>query len=237
MYTFSGMVRYSECDASWRLTLPSLVNYLQDCSTFHCEHINRGSTYLTEHHYAWFITNWQIRIFERPRFMESVTTGTWCHAMGATNARRNFCMLRPDGSPLVHADSLWVAIDTIRNRPMRIPEGNEAFLTGDPALDLPPFRRKLRIVGEGQEMRPILVTEQHIDTNHHVNNAQYIYMADCIVREFDETFEPQWLLVQYKMPAKLGDTIVPHFHTEDNGYSVDLVNEDGKSFAIVRMTA
>ena len=34
MYDYKSRVRYSECDAKAEITLPALVNYLQDCCTF-----------------------------------------------------------------------------------------------------------------------------------------------------------------------------------------------------------
>ena len=235
MYTFTSTVRYSECDTDSRLTLPSIINYLQDCSTFHTEHVGRGVAYLAEHHYAWFITNWHIQIVRQPRFMEPIVVGTWCPAMGATNARRNFVIRTQDGQDLVRADSIWVAFDTQAQRPMRVPKEDAVYLSDDEPLDMPPLKRKIRLQGEGDRQQPIVVTEQNIDTNHHVNNGQYVYMADRLVHELDEGFSTSWLQVQYKTPAKLGDTMVPYLHVEEGGYAVDLTDGQGNSFAIVRM--
>ena len=39
MYTFESRVRFSEADHTELLTLPGLVNYFQDCSTFQSEDI------------------------------------------------------------------------------------------------------------------------------------------------------------------------------------------------------
>ena len=48
MYTFDGRVRYSECDEHRNITLLSMINYLQDCTTFHSESIGRGIEYMHE---------------------------------------------------------------------------------------------------------------------------------------------------------------------------------------------
>ena len=37
MYEFNSRVRYSEIDHHGTLTLPALINYFQDCSTFQSE--------------------------------------------------------------------------------------------------------------------------------------------------------------------------------------------------------
>ena len=39
MYEFNSRVRYSEIDHHGTLTLPALINYFQDCSTFQSEDV------------------------------------------------------------------------------------------------------------------------------------------------------------------------------------------------------
>ena len=36
-YTIDGRIRFSEVDHTRRITLPGIVNYFQDCSTFQSE--------------------------------------------------------------------------------------------------------------------------------------------------------------------------------------------------------
>ena len=48
MYSFEGRVRYSECDDAGRLSLVSLINYFQDCSTFQSESLGLGIARLSE---------------------------------------------------------------------------------------------------------------------------------------------------------------------------------------------
>jgi acyl-CoA thioesterase FadM len=90
-------------------------------------------------------------------------------------------------------------------------------------------------VGEGEPHPPVTVAEYHLDTNHHVNNGQYVAMADHVVRSVDEGFELGLLEVQYKRAAQLGDVVVPHLYVEEDGYAVDLAATEGDSFAIVRL--
>lgn len=236
-YSFSSVVRYSECDTSSRLTIPALINYLQDCSTFHTESVGHGVRFLAEHGFAWFIAAWQIQIERLPQFMEHIEVSTWSYAMKATMANRNFLVRSADGEVLVRADSLWFPFDTRLGRAIRVPEGEDVYLTDDAPLDLPPTQRKIRLQGTGVERGRIVVAEHHLDTNHHVNNGQYVAMADEVVRAFDEDFDVRRICVQYKNAARLGDVIVPRLHVEEGGLAVDLADEQGKSYAIVRLTA
>ena len=46
MYAFDSRIRYSETDSEGRLTLNALLNYFQDCSTFHSEDVGLGIGYM-----------------------------------------------------------------------------------------------------------------------------------------------------------------------------------------------
>lgn len=235
MYTYQSVVRYSECGPDAQLTIPAMINYLQDCSTFHTQSLGHGFDYASEHGFAWFIAAWQIRLFRMPRFTERIRVSTWCHEMKATLASRNFLMETEDGEPLVWADSLWFTFDIVRGRPVRIPAQEMVYLTNDTPLDLPPTQRKLTLAGDAKTLGPIVVEEHHLDMNRHVNNGQYVAMADGIIRACDQAFRPDRILVSYKRAAQLGDVVVPRLYMEERGYAVDLAHEDGSSFAIVRM--
>ena len=45
MYTFESRIRYSETDSEGKLTMASLINYFQDCSTFQSEDHGLGLDY------------------------------------------------------------------------------------------------------------------------------------------------------------------------------------------------
>ena len=42
MYTFDSRIRYSETDSEGKLTMASIINYFQDCSTFQSEDLGLG---------------------------------------------------------------------------------------------------------------------------------------------------------------------------------------------------
>ena len=48
MYAFDSRIRYSETDSEGELTLNALLNYFQDCSTFHSEDVGLGIGYMKE---------------------------------------------------------------------------------------------------------------------------------------------------------------------------------------------
>lgn len=72
MYTFESRVRFSEADHTELLTLPGLVNYFQDCSTFQSEDIGYGVESLKKSGQAWILSAWQIVVNRYPK-----TRGTY----------------------------------------------------------------------------------------------------------------------------------------------------------------
>ena len=74
------------------------------------------------------------------------------------------------------------------------------------------------------------VGRHHLDTNDHVNNGQYIAMAE---EYLPEDFEASLLRVEYRAQAKLHDVIVPMVHRGENEFTVGLCDEAGKPYAVV----
>lgn len=235
MYSFDSRVRYSECAEDGRLSIDGLVNYLQDCSTFHSEALGLGFEHMRANHYAWFLSAWQIEIAELPAFNTDITVSTWCYGMKRLLANRNFTICAADGTPLVRADALWFVFDTEAQAPARIPESQMAYLSDEPRLDMEPTPRKIDVTGDFTATHPIHVERHHLDTNRHVNNAQYIIMAIDALRSLGHQLDIRRIFVQYKRMALLDDTIVPHVHQTDGAWVVDLVDEKSDTFAVVKL--
>lgn len=234
MYSFESRVRYSECTEDAKLSIESLINYLQDCSTFQSEQLGVGIDFMKAHHFAWFISAWQISIDRLPRFCEPITISTWSTGVRSTEARRNFVISNAEGTPCVRADSVWFVYDTKLKRPVRIPASEHVYDQGDAPLDLPPTSRKIPVEGPFVEDAPIVVGKMHLDTNGHVNNAQYVRMASSAL---PRPIDSGTILVSYRRMALLGDTIIPHVHDQQESVTVDLTSPSGATYAVVKFEA
>jgi acyl-ACP thioesterase len=241
MYSLDSKVRYSECDELGNLTPLALINYLQDCTLFHSESIGRGADYMRRQNKAWLIAAWQIEILQLPRFYDDIRVSTWCHTMTHTLASRNFVIDDARGTRLVQADSLWFVYDVARGRATRIEEDQHVYLTDEPPLDMPRTMRKLPIEGVGITTGSVVVGERHLDTNRHVNNAQYLGMATDALAELTAGGAAALragisrICVQYRQQARLGDVIVPTVHGDGAARTVVLADETGEAYAVVRL--
>ncbi len=111
MYTFESRIRYSEVDEEQRLTLVSLIDYFQDCSTFQSEDLGVGFDYMERMHSAWVINYWQIQFLRRPALGENVRIGTMPYEFKGILGLRNFWMETAEGEKLAVANSVWSLLD------------------------------------------------------------------------------------------------------------------------------
>lgn len=233
IYQFDSRVRYSEVDMQRNLTLGSIINYFQDCSSFHSESIGQGIDRLRERKRAWFLSSWQIVIGRRPRFGEKITIQTWPYGLRMFYGDRNYAMLDEQGRRLVWANSLWAFVDTETGHPVRAEQEDMDAFGSEEKLDMDYAPRKIRLP-LGMEVRESFqVRKAQIDTNLHVNNGQYVQMA---AEYLPEDFQLAQMRAEYKKSAKLDDVILPQVHTEPGLCTVALCGEDGKPYAVVEFS-
>lgn len=232
-YSFNSRVRYSETDENGRLSITGAINYLQDCSTFQSEELGLGIDYLKSRHMAWWLSNWQIEFISLPKIGKEITISTWAHKFKGFYGYRNFAIQDKLGNYLIKADSIWFNFDTLAERPC-VPSGDDIdpYITdGRPRMEMSKIERKIMMPKLAEATQPILVQKHHLDTNHHVNNAQYIEIA----REaLNKEVKISMLSVQYKHAAVLGDLIYPMVYHDKEEFIIDLADKDGKAYAIIK---
>ncbi len=250
MYSFSSRVRYSEIDEQGKLTITSIMNYLQDCATFHGEDSGLGVEYHTARNHAWMMASYEILVYELPKMGDRIVIDSWPYSFRGPYGFRCFEIRSPEGKLYVQADSQWFLYDTVQKRPAKVlPEDCAGYQAeGDRRLDMPPFERKITAApgSEWVPAEPVIIGRHHLDTNHHVNNAQYIEMArEAVETELarqraagelsggagdgmrmdgagqtgtaEESTRPARLDAQFKKMALLGDTVYPFLHIGKDG--------------------
>ena len=235
MYTFSGRVRFSETDPNGDLKMESLIDYFQDCSTFQSEDLGVGVEYLKKDHLAWLVNYWQLDILELPHLGDSIVAGTSPYEIRGFLGLRNFMLETGDGKRLVNANSVWSLIDMDRGLPVRASEKIVRAYELFPKFDMEYLPRKIRVPKEGgEEKEPIRITEEFLDSNHHVNNGQYVRLA---MAYGTENAQIERLRVEYKKQAYLGDVIHPRvYQTEENVILIALNSAAGETYAAVEIT-
>ena len=230
MYTFDSRIRYSETDSDGRLTLAALINYFQDCSTFHSEDAGLGISYLQERGLVWVLSSWQIVVKRYPDLGEKVTTGTCAYDMKGFLGYRNFWMTDGQGRYAAKANTLWSLLDIKSGRPSPVTKEMVAGYGLGEKLDMEYAPRKIAVPAGGSAREEIIVKKHHLDTNHHVNNQQFVEMAMDFL---PEDYVVGQLRAEYKKQAFLDNVLVPYVAVEDARTVVSLADPSGAPYAVV----
>ena len=232
MYTFQSRIRYSETDESGHLKLEALLNYFQDCSTFHSEDIGLGLGYCREHHVVWVMSSWQIVVKRYPAMGENVTVGTMPYEFKGFIGYRNFFMKDEQGNIVACANTIWSLLDTDTGKPVK---ANADMLAGyalEPRLEMDYAPRKINVPDHYVQGEPVQIKKIHLDTNHHVNNGQFVQIA---MDSLEESFPAAQLRAEYKKQVLLGDVLTPYISTEEGKYVIVLKNIEDMVCCIVEL--
>ena len=126
-------------------------------------------------------------------------------------------------------------VDAKAGKAIRVPESEAAYISDTPRLDMPPMPRHIPAAGTPTEAPSITVSQQHLDTNKHVNNAQYVMMAIDAFSALGYPFALHRIIVQYRRQAHLDDVIFPRVYQDEGGITVSLDSPEHKAYAIVRL--
>ena len=233
MYSYQSRIRYSELDETGHLKIESLLDYFQDCSTFHSEDLGLGVKYLMDRHMVWVMSSWQIVVERYPELGETVTVGTAPYDFKGFMGYRNFAMMDGEGNRLACANSIWSLLDTESFKPVKPSEEMMKAYVLEPRLEMDYAPRRILIPEKATEREPVQIRAHHMDTNHHVNNGQYVRIAidsleqKCVIRQ---------LRAEYKKQVYLNDVLVPYVsETEDGKYVVVLKDQDENICCIVEL--
>lgn len=232
MFSVKKTVGYSDTDADGNLSFPSLVDYLQDCGSFHMNSIEPLQKKFDENHMGLFLAFMQVDIKRYADYGEELTINTWAWDMKNTFGLRNYTVYDVKERLCACSYAVGVFVDVISGRPAKLSEETLAKIPLEEKFDMEYTPRKISIPPSTPEIKEtIKVRRYHLDTNKHVNNARYIDIAG----EFtEETFKPRRIRAEYKMPAKLGENIFPKVYNKENGGNlVYLLHKSGKPYALI----
>ena len=133
------------------------------------------------------------------------------------------------------AYSEWAYVNTETQRPERkVPDRElEVYGLGEP-LDMEFERGRIAVPDTLIAKPPITVTEMHLDTNHHVNNGQYVAIACAQVAEGTGRFTD--FRCEVRRQSLLGDVLFPYVAEEDGVVTVVLNDEEGNPKLTARFT-
>jgi acyl-ACP thioesterase len=224
-------VGYSVTDSLLAMTIPAILDSFQDAATFDAESGICSMKNLADRRLVWLLSSWQIVIERYPRLYENIVVTTSPYDFKGFIGYRNFWITGEDGEKIVKAASIWTLVDTDKLRPTKLPEDiAQGYCLGE-KLDMEYAPRKIVLKGEATEGDSFRIRKFQIDSNRHVNNAEYVRLAmeaipqDCKINE---------VRVEYKKSAHYGDILKIRMYNSDAATrQVALEDENGEITAVV----
>ena len=231
-YSFDSCVRFSEVGEDQKLTLGSVINSFQDCSTFQSESLGAGVGFLRKQHRVWVLSSWQVVIERYPALCEKIRITTWAYGFKRFLGNRNFTMEDEAGNVIAYANSIWTYLNTETGLPVAVPKEQVDAYGLEEKFPMEYAPRKIAVPEGGMKCELFSVRSHNLDTNHHVNNEQYVAMA-C--EYLPKDFKVWQMRAEYKGQAVLGDIIEPIVYTDEEKCIVSLCKETGEPYAIVEL--
>ena len=233
MYSLNYKVTTSTCDSEGKLKLFSALQMMQDCSEMWLESEPVVKEYFRRENMAQLLASRQVEIMRVPTFKEALTVTTSVYEMKPMYGFRNTFIYDAEGKPCYRTWSMGAFVDMNNGKLKRVDDTVANSLLIEPQLEMNYKDRRIILPkGGGEAFAPIQVMRADIDYNRHVNNANYIRMA---MELLPEDFVVKGLRVEYRVAAKLGDSLTPTIFKIENGFIIELAIENEAS-AIVEFT-
>ncbi|MDZ7797764.1 MAG: thioesterase [Candidatus Marinimicrobia bacterium] len=104
-------VRVYECDPRGALSLPSLLNYMQEIAAAHTVKLHITIPELLPRGLTWMVSRQHIAIERYPEYMDKVSISTWIADHRGRFSIRDFALEDASGKVLIRISSSWVLYD------------------------------------------------------------------------------------------------------------------------------
>lgn len=232
MFTYNTKVGYSKVDKNEQVPIYEIMNYLQDCTNFHSESLGMGHKYMEAIGKAWVLVAYKIKINKPIKLGQDICVGTAPTGFDSLYGTRQFFIKDNEGEYLVQADTIWVLIDLDRRRPTRITEEDSKNYEIETLFEGVTSKRKIRFKGEKHKLPAFDVKKTYIDSNGHMNNADYLRVA---VEYLPEGFGCKEMDIVYNKEAMEGETIIPYIYEEEDGVGISFEDEKGGLHTTIKL--
>ena len=220
MYSLNYKVTTSTCDSDGKLKLYSALQMMQDCSEMWIDSEQGVKDYFEKENMAQLLASRQVEVIRRPSFKEELTVTTSVYGMKSMFGFRNTFIYDAEGLPCYRTWSMGAFVDKGTGKLKKVDDQTISTMLLEPKLDMNYKDRRIILPKEGGTvLAPVAVQRADIDYNKHVNNANYIRMA---MELLPEGFKVKGLRVEYRVPARLNDQLVPTVYQQDELFIVAL---------------
>ena len=228
-------VRTVDCQANGRISIFSLMQYLQEVADGHAEELGFGFYRLNELGGYWVLSNIRMEIDRLPRRDDEVTIRTWPSGHTRAVATREFVGTDADGHEMFRAGSEWMVVNKQTNRlknlvrlGLDLPGSEQKALSGE--------LRRLERRPDYRTVDRVRVPYSSIDLNGHVNNTEYVRWGfDALRREFKLDSHIRSVHATYLSEVFESDEVEIAVASDGNARFHVLANRSGEDTAVYLM--
>ncbi len=235
IHEYKMNVRFLDVDKDNFLTTKGFITYLQEAAGNHSDCLGYGLTDTEKYNLSWIISNWKLKIFDRPKSGTALTIKTWARNLVRFYSYRDFEVYDDNNKLLAIASSKWILINTKTKSVTRIPDDMinsylpEDFSVFDEALNEKYKGQISDICYEYQIQR------RDIDTNNHVNNLFYLDFAlEALPENIYSNINFNNVEILYKKEILYKDKIKCFYSYDSGKHVVTIMNENlDTTYAVV----
>lgn len=232
-------IEFGDIGENNSLTTKGILRFLQEIAVLASDKVGYGINNVDETHLVWILLNWKVQIFKNPIWNSKIKLKTWARNMDKFYSYRDFEMFDEKDNLICVASSKWILYNNETNSIFKVTEDMFEKYGSCEKLVFPlGFEEKLKEPENTDSSYFYTIQRRDIDTNHHVNNLNYIDFAyNAIPDEVYNTTNFRNIEVMYKKSAVYKEEIVCLYSkVDENTHVVTIKSKDlTKLHAIVKL--
>lgn len=177
--------------------------------------------YFEREHMAQLLASRQVEIVRVPQFKERLHVETSVWGMQPMFGFRNTFIYDEAGNPCYKTWSQGAFVNRATGRLAKVTDEVMATMHFEEKKPMTYLGRRIILPKtEPMVLTPVKVMRNDIDYNHHMNNANYVRIANELL---PDGFNVKGLRIEFKVPARLGDELVPRCYEADDAFYVELM--------------
>lgn len=229
IYSKKFEVTLSDVGENNELSNKGILRFLQEIACIHSGLCGSSPNNVEETGIAWIVLNWKLHVFSRPRWNTTLTVKTWPSNQKFVSFYRDFEITDENNNLVATATSKWIPIDVHNHSFAKItPEFSSRYQVIDKHVFNEPIKEKLAEPENSAFMKEYVVLQRDLDTNHHVNNLNYLdFACEALPVNISNNFTD--VEIMYKNEAKLDDVLEMYYYKsdipDDNEYTITIKNK------------
>lgn len=171
-------VKAHEIDFKGRMSLPALINNMQEAAWNSAESLGASVARLQEEGISWVLTRLKLEVDRFPKHRDFYYIESWPSGGNRSFVYRDYRVYDENNECIARATSTWLVFDLQSRKMIGLPDWLKSLTslaTGNQALDV--ASGKIREANSDQAAYKFPVRWHDVDTNQHLSNVYYFQCA------------------------------------------------------------